>query len=75
MDLRKFDGEVSLWFIFWDVFEFFIYKNFLLVFVDKFNYLNLFFMKLVFDIIFGLFFIVLNYEEVIVIFRKRFGNK
>lgn len=73
--MRKFDGDISKWFLFWDVFELFVYSNIKLIFVDKFNYLNFFFVNLVSEVIFGLFFIVVNYDEVVIILKRRFGNK
>lgn len=73
--MRKCDGDISKWFLFWDIFELFVYSNIKLVFVDKLNYLNFFFVNLVSEVIFGLFFIVVNYDEVVIILKRRFGNK
>ncbi|XP_068675693.1 uncharacterized protein [Montipora foliosa] len=75
LDLKRFDGEVSTWPIFWDAFESSIHKNPKLSPFDKFNYLNSLLMKPVLDAISGLSLTASNYEEAIAILKKRFGNK
>lgn len=54
LDLKKFDGEVSSWFTFWDASESSIHKNPKLAPIDKFNYLNSLLMKPALDAISGL---------------------
>lgn len=73
--MRKFDGEVSSWPTLWDAFESSIHKSPSLAPVDKFNHLNSLLMKPALDTISGLSLTASNYEEVIAILRKRFGNK
>ena len=75
LSLKKFSGDITAWSTFWDIFESAIHKNPNLSDIDKFNYLNLFLENTAADAISGLTLTFGNYNEAIVILKKRFGNK
>ena len=75
LSLKKFSGDVTTWTTFWDTFESAIHKNPNLSDIDKFNYLNSLLENAAADAISGLTLTSGNYNEAIVILKKRFGNK
>ena len=75
LSLNKFSGDITTWSTFWDTFESAIHKNPNLSDIDKFNYLNSLLENTAADAISGLTLTSGNYNEAIVILKKRFGNK
>ena len=75
LNLKKFRGDITTWSTFWDTFESAIDKNPSLSDIDKFNYLNSLLENTAADAISGLTLTSGNYNEAIVILKKRFGNK
>ena len=75
LSLKKFSGGITTWSTFWDTFESAIHKNPNLSDIDKFNYLNSLFENTAADAISGLTLTSGNYNEAIVILKKRFRNK
>ena len=75
LSLKKFSGDITTWSTFWDTFESAIHKNPNLSDIDKFNYLNSLLENTAADAISGLTLTSGNYNEAIVILKKRFGNK
>ena len=64
-----------MWSTFWDTFESAIHKNTNLSDIDKFNYLHSLLENTAANAISGLTLTSGNYNEAIVILKKRFGNK
>ncbi|CAB4014273.1 Hypothetical predicted protein, partial [Paramuricea clavata] len=77
LNLKKFRGDITTWSTFWDTFESVIDKNPSLSDIDKFNYLNSnsLLENTAADAISGLTLTSGNYNEAIIILKKRFGNK
>lgn len=75
LDLRKFDGDISKWPSFWDAFESSVHSNTKLAPVDKFNYLNSLLVNSASEAISEFSLTVANYDEVVTILKRRFGNK
>ena len=75
LSLKKFSGDITTWSTFWDTFESAIHQNPNLSDIDKFNYLNSLLENTAADAISGLTLTSGNYNEAIVILKKRFGNK
>ena len=75
LELKKFDGDITKWFTFWDSFEASIHENTNIATIDKFHYLNSLLEKTASKAVQGLFLTTANYEEAIAILKSRFGNK
>ncbi|PFX13966.1 hypothetical protein AWC38_SpisGene21920 [Stylophora pistillata] len=75
LELKKFDGDVTKWCTLWDTLEASIHNSTGLATIDKFHYLISLLEKVTREYIAGLSVTAANYEEAIVIFRERFGNK
>ena len=73
--LKKFNGELTTWTTFWNSFESTVYNNPNLTSIDKFNYLHLLLEWTAAEAVSGLTLTAANYEEAILILKKRFGNK
>lgn len=74
LDLRKFDGDISKWPLFWDAFESAVHSNTKLA-IDKFNYLNSLLVKSAYEAISGMSLTAANYDKAVAILKRRFGNK
>lgn len=75
LSLKKFNGDLTRWSTFWDSFESSVHGNPDLSDVDKFNYLNSLLEGTAAESVSGLKLTAANYNEAIVILKKRFGNK
>ena len=75
INLRKFNGNLTSWSTFWDLFESSIHLNHELSAIDKFNYLNSLLEHSAAEAIAGLSLTYSNYDEAIAVLKKRFGNK
>ena len=74
LSIKKFNGDLTKWVIFWDSFDSSIHKNLSLSNVDKFNYLNSFLESAAAESIAGLTLTSANYEEAVATLKRRFGN-
>ena len=72
---RLFNGNLTMWTTFWELFESAVHKNPSQSNIDKFNYLNSLLDQSAADAIVGLPLTSSNYEEAIDILKQRFGNK
>ena len=75
LSLKKFDGDLTKWTTFWDTFESAIHHNPALSSIDKFSYLISLLESAAAEAISGLTLTSANYEEAVVILKRRFGNK
>ena len=75
LTLKSFNGDITTWISFWDSYNSAIHQNTELADIDKFNYLKSLLEKSAADAIAGLALTTANYEEAILILKKRFGNK
>ena len=75
LTIRPFSGDLAGWTTFWDSYQTAIHDNHDLSAIDKFNYLRSLLQGSALESIAGLNLSSSNYEEVIAILKKRFGNK
>ena len=75
LSLKTFNGDLTTWTAFWDTFESSIHNNTDLSAIDKFNYLNSLLEGNAATAISGLMLSSANYDEAVVILKKRFGNR
>lgn len=75
LSLKTFYGDLTAWTTFWDTFESSIHNNPDLSAIDKFNYLNSLLEGNAATAISGLTLSSANYDEAVVILKKRFGNR
>ena len=75
LSLPHFNGDLTKWATFWDSYESAIHNSRQLTDVEKFNYLRSLLERSAHDAIAGLTLSSANYQEVIDILHKRFGNK
>ena len=75
LTLKSFNGDITAWISFWDSYNSAIHQNPDLSDIDKFNYLKSLLEKSAADAIAGLALTAANYDEAILILKKRFGNK
>ena len=75
LSLKTFNGDLTTWITFWDNFESSIHNNPDLSAIDKFNYLNSLLEGNAATAISGLTLSSANYDEAVVILKKRFGNR
>lgn len=75
LTLKEFGGDVTTWGTFWDSFESAIHGNPKLSAIDKFNYLHSLVKGSAAEAIAGLALTSSNYEEAVILLKKRFGNK
>ena len=75
LSLMTFNGDLTTWTAFWDTFESSIHNNTDLSAIDKFNYLNSLLEGNAATAISGLTLSSANYDEAVVILKKRFGNR
>ena len=75
MVLRKFDGQLTNWATFWDMFVSSAHTNSELSDIDRFNYLHSLLEGPAADAVSGLSLTTANYTEAIAILKKRFGNR
>ena len=75
MVLKKFDGQLTNWATFWDMFKSSVHTNTELSDIDRFNYLQSLLEGPVADAVAGLSLTTVNYTKAISILKKRFGNK
>ena len=73
--LKKFDGGITNWSLFWDSFESSIHQNPDLTEIDKFIYLKSLLESSAAEVISGLTLSSSNYTEALSLLKKRFGNK
>jgi len=73
--LKRFDGDVTKWCTFVDVYEASVHLNTSIATIDEFKYLNSLLEKTDSEAIAGLSISTANYEEAIAILKARFGNK
>ena len=73
--LKKFNGELTTGTTFWDSFESTVHNNPNLTSIDKFNYLHSLLEWSAAEAVSWLTLEAANYEEEILILKKRFGNK
>uniref|UniRef100_A0A1X7UZS4 Uncharacterized protein n=1 Tax=Amphimedon queenslandica TaxID=400682 RepID=A0A1X7UZS4_AMPQE len=73
--LSKFDGNLTKWSLFWDVFESSVYKNATLTDIEKFIYLKSLLESAASDAISGMTLFAANYKEAVAVLQRRFGNK
>ena len=73
--LKKFNGDLTKWTTFWDIFESAIDTNPDLTDIDKFNYLNSLLEGAAFESVSGLKLTAANYTKAMTILNRRFGNK
>ena len=71
LTIKKFNGDLTKWFTFWDSFESAIHSNTTLSNVCKFNYLHSFSDSMASDAIPSLTLTSANYEEAIQTLRRR----
>ena len=74
LSIKKFNGDLTKWFTFWDFFDSSIHLNLSLSNADKFNYLNSFLESTATESIAGLSLTSANYEEAVATLKRRFGN-
>ena len=65
LSLKKFNGDLTQWVTFWDIFESSIHSNPSLTRIDKFNYLSSLLESTAAEAISGLKLTAANYEEAI----------
>ena len=75
VELKRFDGVLTNWATFWDMFQSSVHNNSELTDIDRFNYLHSLLEDSAADAISGLSITTANYAEAITILQKRFGNK
>ena len=75
LELKRFDGDVTKWCTFVDVYEASVHLNTSIATIDEFKYLNSLLEKTDSEAIAGLSISTANYEEAIAILKARFGNK
>ncbi|KAL5518072.1 hypothetical protein EMCRGX_G003745 [Ephydatia muelleri] len=75
LELKRFDGELTMWILLWDSFESAVHNSNELSPVDKFNYLKSLLDGPAAAAIAGLTLSTPNYSEGVTILKKRFGNK
>ena len=75
MVLKKFDGQLTNWATFWDMFVSSVHTNSELSDIDRFNYLHSLLEGPAADAVSGLSLTTANYAEAIAILKKRFGNR
>ena len=73
--LSKFDGNLTKWNSFWDVFESSVHKNATLTDIEKFIYLRSLLESSAADAISGYTLSAANYKEAVAVLQRRFGNK
>ena len=73
--LKRFNGDLTKWAMFWDSFESSIHNYPGLSDIDKFNYLNTLLEGPVSEAISGLKLTTANYSEPVTILKRRFGKK
>ena len=74
LSIKKFNGDLTKWMTFWDIFNSSIHSNPTLSNVDKFNYLSSLLESSAAEAIAGLSLTDANYDEAIATLKKRFGN-
>ena len=75
ISLPRFDGDPVMWTTFWDSYQSTIHSNTGISDIDKFNYLRSLLDHAALDAIAGLTVSTTNYQQVVEILTKRFGNK
>ena len=73
--IRPFNGDITTWTTFWDSYDAAIHQNSDLSDIDKFNYLKSLLERTALEAVSGLTLTSANYEEAVLILKKRFGNK
>lgn len=71
----KFDGDITKWTAFWDIYEATIHNNCELSDIEKFTYLKSYLERNAREAIAGLSLSEANYNEAIEILHRRFGSK
>ena len=74
LSIKRFNGDMTRWVMFWDTFNSTIHTNPSLSRVDKFNYLVSLLESSAAEAIAGLSITAANYDEAISTLKKRFGN-
>ena len=75
LTIKRFNGDLTKWCTFWDMFESSIHNNPALSSVDKFNYLLSLLESSAAEAVSGLALTAANYDEAVATLKKRFGNK
>ena len=75
VELKKFNGDLTNWIMFWDVFESLVHSNPELSDIDCFNYLHSLLDGTAADAISGISLSSVNYSKAVAVLKKRFGNK
>ena len=75
LSLKRFNGDITQWSTFWDIFQSSIDGNSGLSNIDKFNYLKSLLEGSASEPVSGLKLTAANYAEAISILKKHFGNK
>ena len=75
LSLKRFNGDLTKWTAFWDLFSSSIHSNPGLSNVDKFSYLTSLLESTASEAIAGLTITSANYQEAIATLHKRFGNR
>ena len=75
LTIKGFNGDLTEWCTFWDMFESSIHNNPALLSVDKFNYLLSLLESSAAEAVSGLTLTAANYDEAVATLKKRFGNK
>ena len=75
VELKKFNGDLTNWVMFWDVFESSVHSNPELSDIDRFNYLHSLLEGTAADAISGISLSSANHAEAVAVLKKRFGNK
>ena len=74
LTIKKFEGDITTWKSFWDIYESAVHNNEELSDINKFTYLRSLVGHSTKDAIEGLALTPANYGEVVAILQKRFGN-
>ena len=75
LSLKKFNGDLTRWTTFWDIFEAAVHRNPALTNIDKFSYLTSSLESTAAEAIAGLKLTSANYNEAVATLNRRFGNK
>ena len=73
--LKKFNGDLTKWSTFWDLFQCSIHLNSSLSDVEKFSYLLSLLESSALEAVSGLSLTTVNYAGAISVLKRRFGNK
>ena len=73
--MPPFEGDITQWIPFWDLYESAILQNSTFTEIDKLNYLRSLLKGTSCEAISGLMLTAANYGEAIMILKKRLGNK